>query len=185
MSQVEYKTVLIGLIIGLLVGTGAGYMVGNSPIPGYKEEIDRLEKEYHLLNSTYAQLAETFKISGLEDYYKEIPFNISLPEVNNREHRQWLFSPGYGVVMQVHMAVYAWEDNYLVEAEVNWLRGDNGGSLGGYGIHYTQLTKFITGVGYCKILGENEGTITYAAGIKPDQPLRELERYATFPKKPP
>jgi len=181
----DLRIISIAVVIAIIVGAVAGYMVGNSPILGYKEEINRLENEYQLLNSTYTQLAETFKISGLENYYKEIQFNITLPEVNDREHRQWLFSPGYGVVMQVHMVVYSFEDDYLVEAEVNWLRGDNGHSLGGYGIHYAQLPKFLTGAGYCKILREDEGTIVFAAGIKTDQPLRELERYANFPKKPP
>lgn len=59
-SNVEYKTVLIGIVIGLLVGAGAGYMFGQSPIAGYKQEIDRLEMENLGIREKKSQLLEEY-----------------------------------------------------------------------------------------------------------------------------
>ena len=60
-SNVEYKTILIGAVIGLLIGAGAGYFFGQSPIAGYKDEVDRLERENLELQSQQAQLKEERK----------------------------------------------------------------------------------------------------------------------------
>jgi len=60
MSQVEYKPVLIVLIISLLVGAGAGYVFGQSQIAGYKEEIDGQERENLELQGQQSKLQEDF-----------------------------------------------------------------------------------------------------------------------------
>lgn len=60
-SKAEYKTILIGIVFGLLVGAGAGYIYGQSPIPEYKEEVDGLESENLELQSQQEQLKEDYK----------------------------------------------------------------------------------------------------------------------------
>jgi len=54
--QTEYA--VAGFIIALLMGTGVGYFVGQSPIAGYKEEIDELETENLHLKELKSQLLE-------------------------------------------------------------------------------------------------------------------------------
>jgi len=68
-SNVDLKMISIAVVIALIVGAGAGYMVGNSPVSSLMEERDQLEAEYHSsslavqsleaeLNSTQELLAE-------------------------------------------------------------------------------------------------------------------------------
>ena len=54
--EAEYKNILIGIVIGLLVGAGAGYFYGQSPIAGYKEDIKSLETENLVLKDHREQL---------------------------------------------------------------------------------------------------------------------------------
>jgi len=58
---------MVGIIIALLVGTGSGYIYGQSPIAGYKEEIERLETEnlgirdsYDTLHSDHVKLTSEY-----------------------------------------------------------------------------------------------------------------------------
>ena len=53
--KTEYT--VAGIIIALLIGSGAGYIYGQSPIAGYKVEIDRLEID----NLLCARASITFK----------------------------------------------------------------------------------------------------------------------------
>jgi len=74
-SKVKYKTVLIGIVIGLLVGTGAGYVLGQSPIAGYKDEVDRLERENLELQSQQEQLQEEYTV--LKDQLEVVTANLT------------------------------------------------------------------------------------------------------------
>jgi len=46
-SNIDNKMIAIAVVIALIIGAGAGYMVGNSPISSLMEEKDQLETEYH------------------------------------------------------------------------------------------------------------------------------------------
>jgi len=58
---------MVGIIIALLVGTGSGYIYGQSPIAEYKEDIDRIEAEnlgiresYDTLHSDHVKLTSEY-----------------------------------------------------------------------------------------------------------------------------
>ncbi len=44
--NIDLKMISIAVVIALIIGTGAGYMVGNSPVSSLMEERDQLEVEY-------------------------------------------------------------------------------------------------------------------------------------------
>jgi hypothetical protein len=54
--KTEYT--VAGIIIALLIGSGAGYIYGQSPIAGYQENIDRLKTENLELQILQAQIEE-------------------------------------------------------------------------------------------------------------------------------
>jgi hypothetical protein len=58
----QTKYILTGIVIGLLIGAGAGYVFGQFPIAGYGEEVDRLERENLELQSIQAQLREELDV---------------------------------------------------------------------------------------------------------------------------
>ena len=74
-SKVEYKTVLIGLVIGLLVGAGAGYVFGQSSLARYKDEIDMLEAENLDLKGQREQLLEEY--TTLQDQLEDIKESLT------------------------------------------------------------------------------------------------------------
>jgi hypothetical protein len=45
------RTISIAVVIALIVGAGAGYMIGNSPVSSLIEEKNGLEEEYDLLET--------------------------------------------------------------------------------------------------------------------------------------
>jgi len=175
---VESKSLIVGLIIGGLLGAGSISLYTYS-------QIQKLEKSYDILNENYVLLLETFKLYELTDSYIEIPFNITVPNVNEHEFRQLLFSVGYGALIQVYIGVYTLENTYRVNAGVNWIRGNDANNLGGYGIHFTELPKYITGVAYCKVQFETEESICFTAGVKMNPPAKDLERQVKMTKEPP
>lgn len=59
-SEAEYKTILIGIVIGLLVGAGVGYLFSQSPIAGYKASAELLESKNLELQSRWEQLSEEY-----------------------------------------------------------------------------------------------------------------------------
>jgi hypothetical protein len=61
--------IVAGIIIALLIGSGAGYIYGQSPIAGYKEEVDRLEAENINIQDQLTEVREDFSLtrSSLED----------------------------------------------------------------------------------------------------------------------
>jgi len=50
------RTISYYVVIALIVGAGAGYMVGNSPISSLIEEKDQLEVEYDSLSLAFKDL---------------------------------------------------------------------------------------------------------------------------------
>lgn len=58
--------VLAGIVISLLFGSGAGYVFGQSPIAGYKEEIERLETENAHTKDETQELQEEITNLGVE-----------------------------------------------------------------------------------------------------------------------
>ena len=66
---------MAGLIIALLIGSGAGYIYGQSPIAGYKEEVDRLEAENLGIREKKAQLLE--ENAALQDQLEVVTTNLS------------------------------------------------------------------------------------------------------------
>lgn len=63
MGSFDYRTISIAVVISLIVGVGAGYMVGNSPVSSLIEEKDWLEGKYDSLylhlQSVEAELEST------------------------------------------------------------------------------------------------------------------------------
>jgi len=53
----DFRIISIAVVIALIVGAGAGYMVGNSPVSSLTEERDQLEAECDSLNLTVQGLA--------------------------------------------------------------------------------------------------------------------------------
>ncbi|MBA7647083.1 hypothetical protein ES703_54853 [subsurface metagenome] len=54
----DLRIISIFVVIALLVGAGAGYMVGNSPVSSLMEEIDQLEAECDSLDLAVQDLAD-------------------------------------------------------------------------------------------------------------------------------
>jgi len=71
--KTEYT--VAGIIIALLIGSGAGYIYGQSPIAGYKEEVDRLETENLGIREKKAQLLEEY--TNLQDQLTEVKKDLS------------------------------------------------------------------------------------------------------------
>jgi len=178
-SSLDSKSLIIGLIIGVMLGASSIYIF-------YISKIRKIEESYEILNENHIQLCETLDLYELNDSYIDIPLNITVPNVNENETRKLQFSVGYGILLQVYIGVYTLEDNYLIEEEVSWRRGDEGANLGGGGIHYKKLPKYITGVAYCEIQFETEESICFNAGTKMNPPIKwSVERLAKFHKNPP
>lgn len=66
---------MAGIIIALLIGSGAGYIYGQSPIAGYQENIDRLEAENLGIREKKAQLLEEY--TNLQDQLTEVKKDLS------------------------------------------------------------------------------------------------------------
>lgn len=73
--EAEYKNILIGIVIGLLVGAGAGYFYGQSPIAGYEEDIKNLEAENLVLKDHREQLQE--EITSIQDQVDILTANLT------------------------------------------------------------------------------------------------------------
>ena len=56
MGSFALKTISIAIVIALIVGAGAGYMIGNSPVSSLMEEKDGLEAEYDSLYLAFQDL---------------------------------------------------------------------------------------------------------------------------------
>ena len=56
MGSFDNRTISIAVVITLIVGAGAGYMVGNSPVSNLMEEKDQREAEYDSLDLTFQSL---------------------------------------------------------------------------------------------------------------------------------
>jgi len=67
--------VLIGIVIGLLIGSGVVYIYGQSQIAGYKQAIERLEMENLGIMEEKAQLLE--ECAALQDQLDDIRENLS------------------------------------------------------------------------------------------------------------
>jgi len=67
LGSFDLRTISIYVVIALIVGAGAGYMIGNSPVSSLMEERDGLEAEY---DSLYLAL------QSLEVELEEAEFNI-------------------------------------------------------------------------------------------------------------
>ena len=67
MGSFDLRTISITVIIALIVGAGAGYMVGNSPVSSLMEEKDWLDAEYDSLSLAF---------QSLEVELEEAEFNI-------------------------------------------------------------------------------------------------------------
>lgn len=65
----------MGIVIGLLVGTGAGYFYGQSPIAGYKEEIQNLETENISLGNQREQLQG--ELTSIQDQVDSLTANLT------------------------------------------------------------------------------------------------------------
>jgi len=174
----ESRTLILGLITGILLGSFSVAIY-------YSSQTREIKNAYELLDSNYIQLVETFNLYELTDSYIEIPFNLTLPNLDNHEYKLWLFTVGYGIIIQVRVGICNSEGIYKVTAGVNWLRGNEADNLGDYGVYFNKLPKYITGVAYCKVQFETEESICYAAGVDFDElPARNLDRMVKFPKKP-
>lgn len=57
MGSFDYRTISIAVAIALIIGAGAGHMVGNSPVSSLMEEIDQLEAEYDSSSLAVQRLA--------------------------------------------------------------------------------------------------------------------------------
>ena len=66
---------MVGIIIALLVGTVSGYIYGQSPIAGYKEEIDRLETINLGISEKKAQLLEEYV--ALQDKLEDVQESLN------------------------------------------------------------------------------------------------------------
>ena len=79
----DLRTISIAVIISLIVGAGAGYMVGNSPVSNLTEEKDWLEAEYDLLETehdtlySYLQSVET-ELDSAQESLVELQRNNNL-----------------------------------------------------------------------------------------------------------
>lgn len=71
----RYKTILIGIVIGLLVGAGAGYVFSQASIAGIKSDIERLETENMELQSQKEQLQEEY--DALQDQFDIVMGNLT------------------------------------------------------------------------------------------------------------
>lgn len=64
--QIENRMIIVGIVIGLLVGAGSGYIYCQSSIAEYKEEVDRLETDNLDLQGQQEQLQEEIESFGEE-----------------------------------------------------------------------------------------------------------------------
>jgi len=186
---------IVGIIIALLVSTGAGYFIGQSPIAEYKEDIDRLESEitslqnlyyelesaYEILNYSYSALQETYELYNV-NLYKEIPFNITRQGIGYIE-RYFDFDIGYGIICTTWIKLKTETSGVQIEAGSSWTRGGESGYMGSSGRTYTQLEITLTGYAYCKIF-DSDGQIQVEIGVRPRNQTSWHGRdcFGTFPK---
>ena len=72
----DYRKILVGIVVGLLVGAGAGYFYGQSLIAGYIEEVDKLETESLELRIQLEKLRGEF--TGLQDQLDLVMANLTI-----------------------------------------------------------------------------------------------------------
>jgi len=94
-SNVDLRIISIAVVISILVGAGTGYMVGNSPIPEYKEEIDQLETINLGIREEKAQLLD--ENTALQDQLYEFQYALikSVKAYNDILEEQVLLAKSY------------------------------------------------------------------------------------------
>jgi len=75
------KTISIAVVIALIVGAGAGYMVGNSPVSSLMEERDWLESEYDSLSLAFQELEA--ELDSAQELARDVLRNPSMLEVHD------------------------------------------------------------------------------------------------------
>jgi len=107
-SNIDFKMISLAVVIALIVGAGAGYMVGNSPIPGYKEEIDRLETINLDISEKKAQLLEEY--TTLQDQLTEVKEDLSSTQSSVQDLRT-----EYGELTKDYQSLYDQYEDLKIE----------------------------------------------------------------------
>lgn len=79
MGSFDYKTISVAVFIALIIGAGAGYLVGNSPVSNLMEEKNWLEGKYDSLYLAFQDLEA--ELDSAQERARDVLRNPSMLEV--------------------------------------------------------------------------------------------------------
>jgi hypothetical protein len=176
---------LVGIIIALIVGSGAGYIYGQSPIAGYKEEVDRLKTENLDIREKKAQLLEEnialqdqlkgikeslndleSSLEKLDNDYKGLLSTLSILDAKNcsraeefellpGQTQRYEYDVGYGIIWVVEIS-HTYSSGSRFGWHIGWWQGEQGGEVsGGCDTIEQQLSK-VTGTVSTQVYDEGD-----------------------------
>jgi len=181
--KTEYT--VAGIIIALLIGSGAGYIYGQSPIAGYQENIDRLEAENLDIREKKSQLLEEnialqdqlegvkesfndleSSLEKLDNDYKGLLSTLSILDAKNYSRteefellpgqtQRYEYDVGYGIIWFVEIS-HAYHSGSRFACDIGWRQGEQGGLVSGGCVTIEQQLSKVTGTVSTQIYDEGD-----------------------------
>lgn len=114
------KQIMTGILIALIIGLTIGYVIGSTPISGYKEQITSLQnqlqnqqQQYTLLNTNFQNLQQDY--ANMQDNYNTLNSNYASLEAEykgalkvpyttiEKRNVTWVFKTIDGIIEEWHM----------------------------------------------------------------------------------